>query len=68
MRIVHPERAIPIHYNDYDVFKSPLSEFKREVAAAGLDERVHYLSHGEAYAFTAAPARRGQDVPQNQIH
>ena len=51
MRIVDPKMAIPIHYNDYDVFTSPLSDFQNEVSAAGLDDRVHYLSHGETYAF-----------------
>lgn len=57
MRIVHPERAIPIHYNDYDVFKSPLSDFKSEVIAAGFQDRVHYLSHGESYEFEVPAAR-----------
>ena len=51
MQIVNPKLAIPIHYNDYDVFKSPLEDFKREVAAAGLEERVQYLRHGETYEF-----------------
>lgn len=51
MKIVNPELAIPIHYNDYDVFKSPLSDFQREVANAGLEHRVHYLSHGQEYTF-----------------
>ena len=51
LRIVDPEIAIPIHYNDYDVFKSPLSDFQREVAEAGLEHRVHYLSHGQQYNF-----------------
>jgi L-ascorbate metabolism protein UlaG (beta-lactamase superfamily) len=51
MQIVGPEIAIPIHYNDYDVFKSPLSDFQREIAVAGLDRRVHYLSHGQEYTF-----------------
>jgi L-ascorbate metabolism protein UlaG (beta-lactamase superfamily) len=50
MRIVDPALAIPIHYNDYDVFTSPLSDFQ-EVRAAGLEDRVHYLSHGETYTF-----------------
>ncbi len=54
MQIVQPKLAIPIHYNDYDVFKSPLSDFKQEVEKAGLSDRVHYLSHGETYAFTVA--------------
>jgi len=51
MQIVDPQIAIPIHYNDYDVFKSPLSDFQREVAEAGLEHRVHYLSHGQEYRF-----------------
>jgi L-ascorbate metabolism protein UlaG (beta-lactamase superfamily) len=51
MRIVDPALAIPIHYNDYDVFTSPLSDFQDEVRAAGLEDRVHYLSHGETYTF-----------------
>jgi L-ascorbate metabolism protein UlaG (beta-lactamase superfamily) len=51
MRIVDPALAIPIHYNDYDVFTSPLSDFQDEVRAAGLENRVHYLSHGETYRF-----------------
>jgi L-ascorbate metabolism protein UlaG (beta-lactamase superfamily) len=51
MRIVDPALAIPIHYNDYDVFTSPLSDFQEEVRAAGLEDRVHYLGHGETYTF-----------------
>jgi L-ascorbate metabolism protein UlaG (beta-lactamase superfamily) len=45
MRIVNPRRGIPI------------SEFQEEVKAAGLQDRVHYLKHGETYNFEAqAPA------------
>ena len=51
MRIIQPQKAIPIHYNDYDVFKSPPEDFKRAVERAGLSESVVYLSHGEAYEF-----------------
>ena len=50
-----PGHAIPIHYNDYTVFRSPLRDFQRAVAEAGLRERVTYLRHGETYAFEAAP-------------
>ena len=52
MQIVNPKKTIPIHYNDYDVFKSPLAEFAREVKAAGMEESVLYLSHGDTYTFT----------------
>jgi L-ascorbate metabolism protein UlaG (beta-lactamase superfamily) len=51
MQIVQPKKAIPIHYDDYDVFKSPLSDFAQEVKAAGLDQQVVYLAHGETYTF-----------------
>jgi L-ascorbate metabolism protein UlaG (beta-lactamase superfamily) len=51
LKIIDPHKAIPIHYNDYDVFKSPLSDFQNEVKQAGLENRVHYLSHGEIYTF-----------------
>lgn len=51
MRIVDPRTAIPIHYNDYTVFKSPLEDFKKAVAEAGLEDRVKYLAHGETYEF-----------------
>lgn len=50
-RIISPRVAIPVHYNDYDVFKSPLDDFKAEIRKAGFDNRVHYLTHGDTYNF-----------------
>jgi L-ascorbate metabolism protein UlaG (beta-lactamase superfamily) len=61
MRIIDPEKAIPIHYNDYDVFKSPLEDFKRAAEKAGLSDRLIYLSHGESYNFRAR-SRGGSEV------
>jgi len=59
LQIVQPRHAIPIHYNDYDVFKSPLADFAREVEAAGWGDRVSFLAHGERYRFVLRkpPAR-----------
>jgi L-ascorbate metabolism protein UlaG (beta-lactamase superfamily) len=57
LQMVAPQRAIPIHYNDYDVFTSPLADFQQEVQAAGLAGRVHYLQHGDTYTFTGAATR-----------
>jgi len=51
MRMVAPKRAIPIHYNDYTVFKSPLEDFQEAVVTAGLEDKVIYLNHGETYNF-----------------
>jgi L-ascorbate metabolism protein UlaG (beta-lactamase superfamily) len=53
LRIIQPEKAIPIHYNDYDVFKSPLEDFKRRAEEAGFSDRLIYLTHGETYEFRA---------------
>jgi len=52
MQIVQPRHAIPIHFDDYDVFKSPLADFANEVKAAGLESKVTYLAHGATYNFT----------------
>ncbi len=51
MKVVAPHTSIPIHFNDYPVFKSSLEDFVKEVEAAGLTNRVHYLNSGESYTF-----------------
>ena len=57
IRITNPKTAIPIHYNDYGVFKSPLEDFKAAVRAAGFENRVHYLAHGETFEIEAPESR-----------
>lgn len=57
IRIIQPTLAIPIHYNDYTVFKSPLSDFQKAVTAAGWEDRVRYLHHGETYTFEVPRSR-----------
>jgi len=56
IQIIAPRTAIPIHYNDYTVFKSPLEDFMQAVTDAGLEQQVRYLSHGETYNFQVAVA------------
>jgi L-ascorbate metabolism protein UlaG (beta-lactamase superfamily) len=51
VRLINPRTAVPIHYNDYTVFKSPLEDFKQAVVQAGLEDRVRYLAHGDTYEF-----------------
>jgi L-ascorbate metabolism protein UlaG (beta-lactamase superfamily) len=57
IRIINPREVIPVHYNDYEVFKSPLEDFKKAVEAAGFADRVKYLSHGETYDFEVPASR-----------
>ncbi|HET8784754.1 MAG TPA: MBL fold metallo-hydrolase [Candidatus Limnocylindrales bacterium] len=49
LRTVQPALAIPIHYDDYEAFKSPLENFTLAVEAAGLGDRVRYLRRGEVF-------------------
>lgn len=49
---------IPIHYDDYEVFRSPLADFEAAVAEAGLRDRVAYLDRGETYRFSVPLAAR----------
>ena len=37
--------------SDYDVFLSPLSDFKHAIEEAGLGDKVVYLDRKDAYAF-----------------
>jgi L-ascorbate metabolism protein UlaG (beta-lactamase superfamily) len=60
MRIVDPRTTIPIHYNDYEVFESPLEDFKHAVNQAGLEDGVHYLAHGDTYEFEIAGTDAGK--------
>ncbi|TBU48710.1 Metallo-hydrolase/oxidoreductase [Dichomitus squalens] len=51
VHLINPDVTIPIHYDDYDVFKSPLTDFQELVTKVGLDQRVIYLNRGDQYSF-----------------
>jgi L-ascorbate metabolism protein UlaG (beta-lactamase superfamily) len=55
VRLIDPHVAIPIHYDDYPVFKSPLSEFRAAADAAGINARIAYLDRGQHCVFSLAP-------------
>lgn len=48
LRLVQPRQALPVHYDDYKVFRSPLRDFRAALEAAGLDLPVSYLARGES--------------------
>jgi L-ascorbate metabolism protein UlaG (beta-lactamase superfamily) len=56
LKIIQPNKVIPIHYDDYDAFKSPLADFTQAAKDAGLEQKVVSLARGETYSFT--PAKR----------
>jgi L-ascorbate metabolism protein UlaG (beta-lactamase superfamily) len=51
LKMLKPKVTIPIHYNDYTVFKSTLADFQREVRDAALETNVEHLRHGDTYTF-----------------
>jgi L-ascorbate metabolism protein UlaG (beta-lactamase superfamily) len=51
IQLIKPDLTIPIHYDDYDVFASPLDDFKDEVEKAGLADRVVYLDRKDQFRF-----------------
>ena len=51
IKLIAPRVAIPVHYNDYPVFKSPLEDFQKAVASAGLTKKFKYINRGETFTF-----------------
>jgi L-ascorbate metabolism protein UlaG (beta-lactamase superfamily) len=47
VELVRPSTAVPIHYDDYGVFKSPLADFRAEMQRRGLDDSATYLARGD---------------------
>ncbi|PTB62116.1 Metallo-hydrolase/oxidoreductase [Trichoderma citrinoviride] len=52
IHLIQPDVTIPIHFDDYDVFLSPLSDFQDKIEQEGLRDRVVYLNRGDQYRFT----------------
>jgi L-ascorbate metabolism protein UlaG (beta-lactamase superfamily) len=53
LRLVAPRRAIPIHFDDYTRFRSPLSEFREAVVRGGRlgGTEIVFLERGETYTI-----------------
>ena len=47
MDLVDPGVAIPVHFDDYGLFKSPLADFRAEVARRGRTDRVRFVDRGD---------------------
>jgi L-ascorbate metabolism protein UlaG (beta-lactamase superfamily) len=51
LQTVRPRKAVPVHTDDYTVFRSPLSDFTAEVERRGLSDLVHVVGRGETATF-----------------
>jgi L-ascorbate metabolism protein UlaG (beta-lactamase superfamily) len=52
LELIKPGMAIPVHYDDYGLFKSPLADFRAEVERRGLAGSVRYVDRGETVRLT----------------
>jgi len=52
LRRVQPDVAIPVHYDDYRVFRSPLEEFRRAAVEAGLGQSLRPVRRGETVSLS----------------
>lgn len=70
IRLIQPDLTIPIQDNNYDVFASPLQDFKKEVEKAGLEGKVVYLDRGEKFEFTVEKESNtgGQQMARKETH
>jgi L-ascorbate metabolism protein UlaG (beta-lactamase superfamily) len=54
LELVGPRQAVPVHYDDYKAFKSPLEDFRTEVDARGLGHLVSYVERGATISLAHA--------------
>ncbi|MBV9823342.1 MAG: MBL fold metallo-hydrolase, partial [Actinobacteria bacterium] len=53
LELVKPGMAIPVHYDDYHLFTSPLADFRAEVARRGLEGSVRFVERGQTVELPA---------------
>ena len=51
LELLDPPVAVPVHHDDYGVFRSPLSDFLTEAEHRGLRQRVRTVGRGETVAL-----------------
>jgi L-ascorbate metabolism protein UlaG (beta-lactamase superfamily) len=59
LELVKPRLAIPVHFDDYGLFKSPLSDFRAEVHRRGLADMVRFVDRGDTVALGAPDSGTG---------
>jgi L-ascorbate metabolism protein UlaG (beta-lactamase superfamily) len=55
MRLVNPKVTLPIHYDDYRVFRSPLTHFLGAAARHDLRPAIQTLRRGDTRPLVGAP-------------
>jgi L-ascorbate metabolism protein UlaG (beta-lactamase superfamily) len=58
VELMDPGLVVPVHYDDYGVFHSPLSAFVAEMRRRGLTGRLRTVVHGETVELPVAAGRK----------
>ncbi|GGS66536.1 hypothetical protein GCM10010156_26750 [Planobispora rosea] len=60
--LLNPRTVIPVHYDDYEAFTSPLDDFRREIERVRMADRVRYVARGQTVHLPVRPRRQGDWV------
>jgi L-ascorbate metabolism protein UlaG (beta-lactamase superfamily) len=50
--LLHPPVTVPVHYDDYTLFRSPLSDFLAACRTRGLEGGIRTVARGETVDLT----------------
>jgi L-ascorbate metabolism protein UlaG (beta-lactamase superfamily) len=51
VELLSPRVTVPVHYDDYTVFRSPLSDFVETLRRRGLDTQLRTVGRGETVSL-----------------
>jgi L-ascorbate metabolism protein UlaG (beta-lactamase superfamily) len=57
VQMLQPQQVAPVHYDDYTVFRSPLSDFLTRAEQAGIGSRVVELRRGERWPLPSPTSK-----------
>jgi L-ascorbate metabolism protein UlaG (beta-lactamase superfamily) len=65
VEVVRPAITVPIHYDDYSVFRSPLSDFLEEAGKRGVLSGVRPIGRGESISLPGLAVRQPGDPAES---
>lgn len=55
VELIRPRRVLPVHFDDYTAFRSPLGDFRDHVGRTAFGDRVVHLRRGESMTLPVRP-------------
>ena len=69
MQLLIPTMTIPVHFDDYPSFRSPLADFRAEVTRRGFLDQVRFVERGDTVALNPIrPAFTDPREPSDDRH